>query len=84
MIGGTRFIDLQRLGEDAEKLGRCVATLVEPVEGLIILPPKSGSDPDSDGRIMASDILDHLAEMIVIGRLNLVLFNDLSILTQAI
>ena len=73
VAGRTRVVDLDRLDHDAEELGADVRALVEPVECLAMLVPELGSDPDGDRDIVARRVGQEFAEVVVVGRPQLVL-----------
>ena len=71
--GGQGFPDPPKLDLDQEKAEVAVGVLVEPLNRLAVLVAGARHDPDDDLGVLAGGIRDHLAEVVVVGVLELVL-----------
>ena len=76
--GGQGVPDLPELDLDQEEPEVAVGVLVEPLDGLAVLVAGARHDPDDDLGALAGGVRDHLAEMVVVGVLELVLDDHLA------
>lgn len=75
VAGWARVINLERFHDYTEEFRRCITALVEPIKCLTVLLTKLGSDPNNHCGIMSSGIGEKLTEVIMVGCLDLILYD---------
>ena len=73
MRGWSGIVDFPHLNDHTEELALVVGAAIEQIQGLSVLVSEIPRDPDHDVCVITGRVGEQLAEMRVVGRLQLIL-----------